>query len=266
MKQLAYLLNALDVLEAVARPRSGSSLSAIARDLEFSKSGVFRILATLESRGYVLKNESGNFEIGPRLFEFGASMPQKQLLTIATPLMERVTASTNESTYLSVLTGFSMVTIHTVEPTQTIRVHMPVGASAPANCTVSGLAMLANLHDHELQAILPEHLEGTAPDSIVDKAKLLAELGRIRARGYAISVGSWKPDTGGGAAPIFNKQGRVIATFGAAAPISRLSPERLEMLAIESQKAATEISAAMGFVAHALSGSLAARGNSEEEP
>lgn len=49
MKHLEYLLNALDVLEAVGKSESDIALSAVARNVGVSKSGVFRILSTFES-------------------------------------------------------------------------------------------------------------------------------------------------------------------------------------------------------------------------
>lgn len=129
------------------------------------------------------------WRLGPRIIELGVGVPQRTLLTTAAPLMEALTKETLESTYLSVRDGFSMITLHTLEPDQTIRVHLPVGARTPANCTVSGLAVLANMDEQELLAMLPDELEGTAPASIVDRARLMEELRIIRERGYAAFLG-----------------------------------------------------------------------------
>ncbi|XUK91310.1 IclR family transcriptional regulator [Bordetella pertussis] len=183
------MLNALDVLEAVGKSESDIALSAVARNVGVSKSGVFRILSTFESRGYAEKGPGGGWRLGPRIIELGVGVPQRTLLTTAAPLMEALTKETLESTYLSVRDGFSMITLHTLEPDQTIRVHLPVGARTPANCTVSGLAVLANMDEQELLAMLPDELEGTAPASIVDRARLMEELRIIRERGYAAFLG-----------------------------------------------------------------------------
>ncbi|RSB99749.1 IclR family transcriptional regulator [Bordetella bronchiseptica] len=248
MKHLEYLLNALDVLEAVGKSESDIALSAVARNVGVSKSGVFRILSTFESRGYAEKGPGGGWRLGPRIIELGVGVPQRTLLTTAAPLMEALTKETLESTYLSVRDGFSMITLHTLEPDQTIRVHLPVGARTPANCTVSGLAVLANMDEQELLAMLPDELEGTAPASIVDRARLMEELRTIRERGYAAFLGAWRPDTGGGAAPIFDATGRVVASLGISAPSSRLSEGRLHELGQRAQEAALQISRQLGYV------------------
>jgi DNA-binding IclR family transcriptional regulator len=247
VKQLTYLLHALDVLEALGRSEKEVALSTLARTVGVSKSGVFRILGTFESRGYVEKTRTGSWRLGPKVIELGVGVPQRTLLTSAAPVMEELTRETLESTYLSVRDGFSMITLHTIEPAQTIRVHLPIGARTPANCTVSGLAMLANLDEDELMAVMPDELEATAPASIVDKEELFDELRAIRARGYVTAVGAWRPDTGGGAAPIFDASGHAIATLGISAPESRLSKARLAELGRKAQAAARLISIQLGF-------------------
>ena len=140
-----------------------------------------------------------------------------------------------------------MITLHTLEPDQTIRVHLPVGARTPANCTVSGLAVLANMDEQELLAMLPDELEGTAPASIVDRARLMEELRTIRERGYAAFLGHGGRIQGR-AAPIFDATGRVVASLGISAPSSRLSDGRLHELGQRAQEAALQISRQLGYV------------------
>ena len=141
-----------------------------------------------------------------------------------------------------------MITLHTLEPDQTIRVHLPVGARTPANCTVSGLAVLANMDEQELLAMLPDELEGTAPASIVDRARLMEEAAdHTRARLRRVP-GGMAAGYRGGAAPIFDATGRVVASLGISAPSSRLSDGRLHELGQRAQEAALQISRQLGYV------------------
>jgi len=51
---------------------------------------------------------------------------------------------------------------------------------------------------------------------------LLRELARIRARGYAQTLGTFRSDVGGVAAPIFSADGKVIAALCVSSPRYRI--------------------------------------------
>src|SRR5919202_1398121 len=53
---------------------------------------------------------------------------------------------------------------------------------------------------------------------------LRAELERIRSNGYAINRGEWRSQVCGVAAPIWDHEGRVVASVGACGPIQHFSP------------------------------------------
>jgi DNA-binding IclR family transcriptional regulator len=248
VKRLVYLDHAFDVLEELSQSEVGVPLSALARSVQISKSGVFRILQTLQARGYVDRTPAGGYRLGYGVLELGLRVPERALVTAAAPVMDMATATTQESTFLSVLDGFSNVTIHTVEPSsQFVRVHLDIGSRTPANCSVSGLVLLAYLDEQQLATVLPARLEKSAAGTIADRRALARELRKIRSQGRAAGVGAWRSDAGGAAAPIFDRTGRVIATLGIAAPTSRLTKERLKTLADYVKTAAGSVSTAMGY-------------------
>nr|WP_240337725.1 helix-turn-helix domain-containing protein [Bordetella pertussis] len=63
------------MLEAVGKSESDIALSAVARNVGVSKSGVFRILSTFESRGYAEKGPGGDGAWGPGSSNSGWACP-----------------------------------------------------------------------------------------------------------------------------------------------------------------------------------------------
>ncbi len=217
------LSRGLDVLEHLAGNREGLSLGEIARRLEMSKSGTHGVLSILAKRGFVERLPGGTYRLGLKAWHLGNGMLEAELSRMAQPIMERLVQETGEGAILGVLTGFDVVYLNRVESAQTVRVHAQVSDRVPANCTSTGLALLAFRPPGYLESHLPDTLTGTTEATIVDPDSLRRDLKRIRARGYAINRGGWRIDVGGIAAPVLDREGFAIAGLCIAAPSSRMT-------------------------------------------
>ncbi len=79
------------------------SLTECARRAELPASTALRLLRTLESAGYVNRDDEGTFGAGPRMIQLGASaIGRNTLARLATPALHRIVEATGESAYLSV--------------------------------------------------------------------------------------------------------------------------------------------------------------------
>lgn len=96
----------------------------------------------------------------------------------AAPHMIELMQQTQEGVILGVLDGTEVVYCHLVETPQAVRVHTRVGDRIPAHCTSTGLALLAELDDATLAALLPATLPPFSPHTITSRAALLRELAR----------------------------------------------------------------------------------------
>lgn len=217
------LSRGLDVLEHLAGNREGLSLGEIARRLDMSKSGTHGVLSILAKRGFVERLPGGIYRLGLKAWHLGNGMLEAELSRIAQPIMERLVQETNEGAILGILTGFDVVYLNRVEGAQTVRVHAQVNDRVPANCTSTGLALLAFRPPGYLESHLPDKLHATTEATIVDPDSLRRELKRIRARGYAINRGGWRIDVGGIAAPVLDREGIAIGGLCVAAPSYRMN-------------------------------------------
>src|SRR2546430_99293 len=69
-----------------------------------------------------------------------------------------------------------------------------LGWQAPLHATSTGKAFLAGLPWSEVASLLPAELTRYTDATIVDRDRLRAELGRVRERGYGLSVGEMEPN------------------------------------------------------------------------
>lgn len=251
------LSRGLDVLEQLAGERDGLGLGELARRLAMSKSGTHGVLSILAKRGFVEHLPGGIYRLGLKAWHVGNGMPEADLTRVAQPILERLVQETGEGAILGVLTGFDVVYLTRVEGAQTVRVHAQVSDRIPANCTSTGLALLAFQRPDYLDAHLPGALSPMTETTIADPEALRRELKRTRARGYAVNRGGWRMDVGGIAAPVLLGDGTAIAGLCVAAPSYRMNKAWFGRIVPAALEAAGAIARGFGARTPARRGAIA---------
>jgi IclR family KDG regulon transcriptional repressor len=172
----------------------------------------------------------------------GNAFPTAELVRAATPIMEALVREVGEGAILGVLNGFEVAYVHLVESNQVVRAHARVGDKIPANCTSTGLALLAFQDEAFLDRTIPKELNALSPHTINDPDELRRELSRVRARGYSINRGGWNAEVGGIAAPVMGSHGNVIASLCVALPLFRMNQDWIRRVAPALLRKASEIS------------------------
>ena len=220
---LTGLAHGLDVIEFLAASRGPVALGVVAAAIGMSKAGTHRILNTLSVRGFVIREAGGIYSLGYRAWEIGWAVPGVQLVARAVPVMQRMADAVGDGAILGALdSGFEVVYLHVIESREAVRVYIDVGSRLPAHVTATGLACLAWLPPERVAEILPATLAARTPKTITNRDALMKELERIRARGYARTLGTFRTDVGGVAAPIFAADGNVIAALCVSSPRYRI--------------------------------------------
>jgi len=201
------------------------TLTEIATALRLSKSNVHQLLATLSKRRVIERLPNHAYRIGIKAWEIGSRAAPLEMSRIGAPHLVALSKETSEGTSIGILDGVESVCIQLVESPQPVRVHVPVGDRNPAHASATGLAILAELSDEEVIARLPEKLEKVASGTICDRAELLAELKRVRGRGYSVNRGGWRCDVTAIATVIRGPDGRAIAGLSVPAPSYRVTRE-----------------------------------------
>src|SRR6476646_6467498 len=122
--------HALDVLEQFADPNTGElGVTELSKRLKLHKNNVFRLLATLESRGYIEPNRSTeNYRLGVRCLQLGQSYVKHMgLLRQALPIMHELVRQARETAYVAVLRRDGVVPVEVVEADRSVRIVSQVG-------------------------------------------------------------------------------------------------------------------------------------------
>ena len=108
--------------------------------------------------------------------------------------------------------------------------------------------MLAALAKHELDELLDDvALPALTPHTLVEPARLRAELQRVRTLGYASAVNERELGVASIAAPIRDRVGHVVAAVSIGAPEARLGAAQRRRLAGVICEAGEAVSRRLGW-------------------
>jgi IclR family KDG regulon transcriptional repressor len=242
--------HSLDVLEQFCADADELGVTELSKRLKLHKNNVFRLLATLESRGYIEQNRATeNYRLGIRCLQLGQSYVQHMgLLRQARPIMHELVRQVRETAYVAVLRRNVVVPVDTVEADRPVRIMSPLGLPLPLHATAAGKAYLAFESEDDLRTLLPDSLPKLTERTLVDRQALAQHLKGIASAGYAVDLGEHLEDIRAVAAPVRDYTRNVVGTLAIAGPAFRLTNERIEKdVAPLVLKAGRELSNRLGF-------------------
>lgn len=207
---------ALQILDCFGPNAANLSLADLAKATGQYKSTILRLAVSLEKFGYLIREESGRFRLGPTTWRLGSSYRQSfDLAGLVRPELKLLTDATNETASFYVREGNSRVCLYRSEPDREIRHSIVEGASMPLNRGASGKILLAYTENES---------EGGAA---------------IRASGHAVSLGERDAEVAAISVPVLSASGRLAGALAVSGLITRFAAARhAELVArlLESQK------------------------------
>jgi len=210
----------LDILECLAAQEVPLTQAQLARALGRGASELFRMLTTLERRGYVQRDPiSGAYGLTLRLYELGhAHSPSQGLLRAAERPMRELTEGLRQSCHLSVIHRGRLLVLHQEESPAPIRLSVEVGGSFPLLHAVSGRLLLAHLDPDRREDILLRDTDfASLPPA--EQATLRERLALIRDRGYDSARSETIEGVSDLAVLVGGADSRVQAALAIAAPV-----------------------------------------------
>jgi len=176
----------LDILETLASAHVPQSLTQLARRLDRTPSELFRMLAVLERRSYIVRDPvSEGYSLTLKLYELAHThSPVDHLLKAALIPMRELAEEARESCHLCVLSGSMLLVIAQAESPEPVRLSVEVGDRVPPLLTASGRVLAAFLHPDDQQRLL----NAEASLSKRERVGLATELTAIRKRGYLLAA------------------------------------------------------------------------------
>lgn len=249
MRLVQSLDRGLEIMELLAKSSEPVTVTAVGGALGVDKSTAYRLLATLQERGYVEQDRHRRYQLGFKTIQLGmAELNRQELRQRARPYLEQLVQETGETAHLARWVQRRVIYIDRVESPNPVSVSTHVGEEVPAHCTATGKALIAFLREDELESYLKEaDLKRFTARTITDVDSLRRHLALTRARGYAIDDEELHVGVRCVAAPILGFDGFGIGSVGISGPAHRLTLEFLEDLHPIVARIATELSVANGF-------------------
>ena len=243
--------NALSLLEEFKGDRDELGVTELSKRLNLHKNRVFRILATLEAKGYIEQNKATeNYRLGVKSLELGQTfIKQLGLVRQAKPFLREIVEKCNEMAYVGIIRQHSVIYLDVEEANQMVKVDNRVGWRIPIHCTAIGKAQIAHASEEELEKLgILNHMERFTPNTIVDKVEFIKHIKEVAKQGYAVDNEEHNLGVRCVGVPLKDYTGRVVGGISVSGPSFRMTDEVLKRKIIPVVKeAGGNVSKRLGF-------------------
>lgn len=223
------LTRALALLCAIERYRHGASTAELARATELAPATAGRLLATLEDAGFAVRG-TGGWSIGPEVVRLAKRAdPHRALARRAQPVLENLAAGAGESAMLAVpRPGPAVEVIAQADGPRLLGLTNWVGRPIMLHASAAGKLVLAELDDRALTAwIARERPARLTAHTLVSRTRLVNEIKRVRAQGWADLDEESEPGLASIAVGVRDADQTLVAIIGFSGPRDRLDRQAL---------------------------------------
>jgi DNA-binding IclR family transcriptional regulator len=218
---------ALDLLGAFDPEHRSLSMSELARRSGLPLATAHRLIGELRRWGALDRLPGGDYVIGRRLWDLGLLAPvQTGLRQAASPFLHDLYGATLATVHLAVRDGGEVLYVDRLSGHVSVPVVSRIGSRLPMHATGVGKVLLAYAPDDVLAEVLGR-LTRITPYTITQPARLLDQLRRVRADGYATTGEEMSLGACSVAVPVRAADGEVAAALGIVVPDLRRERARL---------------------------------------
>ena len=215
----------LEVLGKSDRPMSATEINA---HLALPKQSIHRLCTSLEAEGFLTRlGGSRKYVPSRRLREMGSGLLFNSRTHIARrQILVDVARKVRETVNFAVPEDAGMSYVDRVETDWAFQFQLPIGSHVPFHCTASGKCFLASLKpDVQRRFVSALDLTSSTPATKTNADALIADLERIRDRGYSLDEEEFLSGLVAIAVPVTDEKGRFVAALAFHGPTQRLTIE-----------------------------------------
>lgn len=239
------------VLRLFASDQSEWTTTEISQECGLPVPTVHRIVVSLSAHEFLVRDPaSKRFRLGPAAIALGrAALSANDLPTVASALLPRLSAQTEETSLLTVPTvgNDGSVCLVRFESPHPLRLSVEPGRHLPLHAGASQKAILAYLPEEDRQRVIEGPLEKFCRRTLDSAEALEEEIATIRSRGWAYSLEETNPGVWGVAIALLNSADYAVAAVGVAGPQVRLSREAVRRSLEATQAVAEELAGSLGM-------------------
>ena len=203
---------ALEVLEHLAIYQGRAT--DVAEALGVSWTTLHRTLSQLEQDGFLARDPDTNrYGIGPRMWFIGTSyLTNHPVVEVAQPYLETGIEGIDFTVQLVERSGYLSVVLYSRHTTGEVITKATFGYHFPLHCGSKGQVLLAHADSNFVDEYLACDLEKLTPETEIGPKALRKTLAEIREQGFARTVADVQRFTGSVAAPVFDRNDKVVAS------------------------------------------------------
>jgi DNA-binding IclR family transcriptional regulator len=239
---------ALSVLEILAA-HGEAGVTEVAAELGVHKSTAFRLVAALESRGFVEQlADRGKYRLGFGVVRLaGAAAAQLDIAQEGRRICEALAADLQETVNIAILDSDRAVNVSQIRGPAALSTHNWVGQGTPLHATSSGKVLLAHASDAVRKGVLSRDLSRFTASTITDPEVLQQHLDTIVEQGWGSTVEEYEVGLNAVAAPVRDASGDVVAALSVSGPSFRMGSESFPRLSRRVVADAAELSRRLGY-------------------
>ncbi|AWP28767.1 IclR family transcriptional regulator [Paenibacillus sp. Cedars] len=236
------------LLKLFLRDQKEWGITELSKELQWSKGAVHKMLATLESEGFIKQNRlTRQYSLGYTCLELGNRVKRNNdWVSVARPYLERIAKLTKESVCLCVREGNEAIYMDKIDSPLPIRFIIDAYRRFPLYATSASRVILAFSPDGVKEQIMIEPLAAFTEHSMKSVKELRERISRIEDQGYEISSNMRNVGVTGIAAPIYDSEGQVNASISLVGPSDRIDQHKEDWIQ-EVLQAAADISNLVGY-------------------
>ena len=217
---------ALALLGAFDGEHRSLSLTDLARRAGLPLATAHRLVGELHRWGALARDPGGEYVIGRRIWQLGLLAPvQSGLRQAASPFLHDLYGTTLATVHLAVRDGLEVLYVERLAGHVSVPVVSRVGSRLPMHATGVGKVLLAYAPEEVRLEVLTNLTRITAY-TVTQPARLLEQLRRVRAEGYATTGEEMSLGACSVAVPVRNGD-VVVAALGMVVPDLRRQLPRL---------------------------------------
>jgi len=238
---LQTVSRAVAVMRAFKGGSKDMSLKELTEVLGLNKVTTFRLARTLAHEGLLVQDPSND----RYSLSFGclalvdAMLNRDGLAEISRKHLREAREETGETATILVREGWDRVVIATEASLQPVRYVMEVGRRNRVYLSGSGACLVSGMNEEERVSLFSFiETDPIAKEYDLTKEVLMSRLDFIKKNGWGTAQGEWAEEASGVAAPVYNREGDVIAAIAIAMPRSRYNKSYRDKCAPAAMKAA----------------------------
>lgn len=232
------LVRGLSILDCFSKEKPALTLMEIASAADLNPSTTSRLIATLESFGYLKRDPATlAYSLGYKLAHLGAmALSSVDIRDLARPFLLNLRNRYNESVALFIMHSNQRICIDSIESTHLLHRVISIGTRSTMTHGASGRLLLAFMSDEFISSVISS-----------DPSITMEKLEEIRRLGYSVSIDEYHEHLTAIAVPVRDAEGKVFASLFLSGPTFRIPKEKIPDIAMRMIENANELSRQLGY-------------------